>query len=250
MDQIALISDIHGNVPALETVLQDIRLRGIRRIFCLGDMVGKGPHPDEAVDICKDVCEKTIIGNWDASIANENPSFPFPEELQFHVDWHRHRLGPERLDYLKNLPGTINFFMSGNKVRLFHASQRGVYYRVFHNDPLEKHLAMFDNTDFTSYMFEPDVVGYADIHYPYRRTYDEKILFNVGSVGNPLDKPLACYEILEGEFGGKQVSPFSIHVVRLEYNIDLAVKQAQESKMPDIAPYENELRTARYRNMK
>jgi protein phosphatase len=247
MDRIALISDIHGNIPALEAVLQDIKQRSIKRIFCLGDMVGKGPYPDEVVDICKDVCEKIIMGNWDASIADEDPVFHFSEEQRPQAEWHRQRLGPERLDYLKNLPGTIDFIMSGKKVRLFHASQRGVYYRVYHNDTLEKHLAMFDNTDFTSNTFKPDVVGYADIHSPYQKTYGERILFNVGSVGNPLDKPLACYEILEGELGNKQIDHFSTHVFRLEYNIDLAVKQAQESKMPDLEPYEIELRTAKYR---
>jgi protein phosphatase len=247
MDQIALISDIHGNIPALKTVLQDIRRRGIRRIFCLGDIVGKGPYPDEAVDICRDICEKIIMGNWDASIADEDPVFHFSEEHRPQAEWHRHRLGPERLDFLKNLPGTIDFILSGKKVRLFHASQKGVYYRIYPDDPIEKHLAMFDNTEFTGKLFEPDIVGYADIHSPYQKTYGDRILFNVGSVGNPLDKPLACYGILQGELGNTQESPFSTQVVRLEYDIDLAVKQARESKMPDLEPYEIELRTAKYR---
>ena len=51
MDQIALISDIHGNIPALEATLHDIRRRHIQRIFCLGDLVGKGPHSDQAVPL-------------------------------------------------------------------------------------------------------------------------------------------------------------------------------------------------------
>lgn len=51
MERIALISDIHGNIVALEVVLGDIRRRGIQRVFCLGDLVGKGPDPDKAVDI-------------------------------------------------------------------------------------------------------------------------------------------------------------------------------------------------------
>jgi len=57
MERIALISDVHGNTIALETVLSDIRRRGIERVFCLGDLVGKGPDPDLAVDICRNACE-------------------------------------------------------------------------------------------------------------------------------------------------------------------------------------------------
>ena len=249
MEHIALISDIHGNIVALETVLADIHQRGIQRVFCLGDVVGKGPDPDRAVDICRNSCEHVLVGNWDASIAHPNPAFPFPEGLGFHVKWHREKLGTERLNYLEHLPGTVDLLMSGRKVRLFHASQRGVYYRVFHDDPVEKHLAMFDNTDFTGYNFTPDVIGYADIHYPYRRLYNGRMLFNIGSVGNPLDKPLACYEILEGKYGSGDIAPFSVNLVRLPYDIDLAVRRAHDSHMPDIEPYEIELRTARYRGL-
>ena len=60
MDQVAIISDLHGNIPALEATLNDIKRRNIQRIFCLGDLVGKGPHSDKVVDICQDVCETTI----------------------------------------------------------------------------------------------------------------------------------------------------------------------------------------------
>jgi protein phosphatase len=57
MDTIALISDIHGNVPALQATLRDIARRRIHRIFCLGDLVGKGPHGEKVVDMCRTVCE-------------------------------------------------------------------------------------------------------------------------------------------------------------------------------------------------
>jgi len=190
------------------------------------------------------------MGNWDASIAPENPPFAFSEGMQHHVRWHQKKLGVERLHYLELLPGTIDFYMSGKRVRLFHASQLGVHYRVFHDAPVERHLAMFDNTDFTGYGFAPDTVFYADIHYPYRKVYDGRMLFNVGSVGNPLDKPLACYQILEGNYGSGDEAPFSVSLVRLPYDIDLAVRHAHESGMPDIEPWEVELRTARYRGLK
>src|SRR2546425_8264025 len=118
MDSIALISDLHGNIPALEAVLHDIKRRNISRIFCLGDLVGKGPHSEKVVDICRAVCERTIKGNWDDALAAEtdHPT----------LQWHQRRLGPERLAFLRDLPNTIDLMMSGKRIRLFHASQKSV----------------------------------------------------------------------------------------------------------------------------
>ncbi|MEO7912948.1 MAG: metallophosphoesterase family protein, partial [Roseiflexaceae bacterium] len=150
MNRIAVISDIHGNMPALEATLHDIQQRNIKRIFCLGDLVGKGPHSDQAVDICRDVCEQTIRGNWDDFIltATDKPT----------LQWHQQILGSTRLAYLASLPMMIEFVMSGKRIRLFHASQQGIYHRVHMNDSHDNHLAMFGNTAFTGDTLVPDVV--------------------------------------------------------------------------------------------
>ena len=65
LERIALISDVHGNLTALEAVLEDIDARGITRIFNLGDYVGKGPRGREVVDLCRERCEVNLLGNWD-----------------------------------------------------------------------------------------------------------------------------------------------------------------------------------------
>src|SRR2546422_920549 len=239
IDSIALISDLHGNLPALEAVLRDIKRRNISRIFCLGDLVGKGPHSEKVVDICQDVCEVTIQGNWDDCIVRDTEK---PTLL-----WHQQRLGPERLDYLRQLPQTIEFWMSGRRVRLFHASQESVYYRVRMEDPREKLLAMFTNTAFTGNTFEPDVVGYGDIHRAFVTHFHQQMLFNVGSVGNPLDMTQASYAILQGRYDSQQADTFAVHLIRVPYDIELAIQQAAAEHMPELAPYANELRTAQYR---
>lgn len=122
--------------------------------------------------------------------------------------WHQHAKSRPRLHYLQNLPTVIEFTMSGKRVRLFHASQNGIYYRVRMNDSIEKHLAMFTNTDFTGDGVEPDVVGYGDIHGAYLKSFQQRILFNTGSVGNPLDLTLAAYAILEGQYDSPSPGPF------------------------------------------
>ena len=250
MERIALISDVHGNIPALEAVLNDIHNRSITRVFCLGDLVGKGPEPAASVDICKNVCEKITLGNWDAMLADEGyplPSYP-PDILQI-VNWHRRQLGGNRLRYLISLPGTIEFIMSGRNVRLFHASQVGIRYRVHYKDPIEKHLAMFDNTKFTGGGATPDVVGYADIHFAFQASYGDRLLFNVGSVGNPLDKTLACYAVMQGEYVGENGASFSVEIIRVPYDIEESLRRAHQLSMPEIKEYELELRTARYRGL-
>jgi protein phosphatase len=239
MDAMALISDLHGNLPALEAVLRDIQRRNISRIFCLGDLVGKGPHAEKVVDICRDVCEITIKGNWDDCIVRDtdNPT----------MRWHQQRLGRERLAYLRQLPQTIEFWMSGRRVRLFHASQESVYYRVRMDDPREKLLAMFTNTAFTGNTVAPDVVGYGDLHCAFVMHFHQQMLFNVGSVGNPLDLPQASYAILEGRYGSQRADTFAVHVIRVPYDIERAIQQAAAEDMPELDLYTQELRTAQYR---
>ncbi len=137
--------------------------------------------------------------------------------------------------------------MSGKHIRLFHASQKSVHPRVRQHDPVENLLAMFDNTDFTGRMFTPDVVGYGDIHEAYLRSFLGRTLFNVGSVGNPHDTPQAGYGILEGTDGGEAEDCLSIHLIRVPYDIELAIQQARDENMPSLEPYAHELRTAQYR---
>jgi protein phosphatase len=243
MEKIAVISDIHGNMPALEAVLQDINGRGITRIFCLGDLAGKGPHGEKVIDICREKCEGITLGNWDFVVADgSGPSF-------LNLGWHRARLGAERLEYLKNLPPVINLYLSGRKVRLFHASQISVFHRVHMRGTHEDHEAMFTNTDFTGYSFTPDTVGYGDIHHAYYKSWKGKVLFNAGSVGNALDEPTAAYAILEGNYGDTKAGDFSFQIIRLFYDKELAIRQALEEGMPDLEPYAAELRTAVYRGL-
>lgn len=251
MTRIAVISDIHGNIPALQAVLHDIRARGIKRIVCLGDLIGKGPKSDEAVDLLRDCCEAVVKGNWD-DLMNKEIRNPVNPQFLDTLAWHRQLLGPERLAYLASLPFCHDFWLSGRYVRLLHASAKSVYHRVYPGHPLEERLAMFENTEMTGGAaggHAPDVVGYGDIHTTYVQQLAAKTLFNAGSVGNPLDCPQASYAVLEGEYGSQTPGPFSVQLMRVPYDIEAAVRQAEKSGMPELAPYVRELRTARYRGL-
>lgn len=244
MDKIAIMSDIHGNMQALEAVLTDIEQQGIDTIYCLGDLIGKGPDGDLVVDRCKDVCDAIVRGNWDDAIGNEHES----EGL----NWWKAHLSQEHIDYLKGLPNTHDFMLSGKHVRLFHASQISEHHRVYGRSDVntyEAHHAMFDNTDFTGYENPaPDIVGYGDIHAAYMMYVDTgKILFNAGSVGNALDMPMAVYAVLTGNLNQPEESPFRIEFVRVPYDIEAAIQRAEDLNMPETDFYSIELRTSQYR---
>jgi protein phosphatase len=90
-------------------------------------------------------------------------------------------------------------------------------------------------------------VGYGDIHRADVMTFQHQTLFNTGSVGNPLDITQASYAILEGTYGSECADTFSVRLIRVPYDIELAIKQAADENMPSLEPYANELRTAKYR---
>ncbi|ETT66221.1 metallophosphoesterase family protein [Paenibacillus sp. FSL H8-0457] len=242
MAQFALISDIHGNIPALEAVLRDIQRRGIETIYCLGDLIGKGPHGDVAVDMVRTHCQQVIKGNWDDFIGNETDD---PSLL-----WHQHRLGSERLQYLAGLPYVIEFMMSGKWVRLFHASPRSVYERIQPWDDQEKRATLFHSSPLCGSPRIADVAGYGDIHNAYHQHLDGRTLFNTGSVGNPLEMPEASYVVLEGVYGSEDPAPLNIQCIRVPYPIEQAVQDALESGMPHPESYILEIRTGRYQARK
>lgn len=239
---IAIISDIHGNLPALQAVIEDIEKRNVSRIICLGDIIGKGPNSAEAVDICRDICDEIVLGNWDKYIANT-------EKSDESIDYYKGQLGPARLEYLRGLPEFTEFYLSGKLVRLFHAHPLDVFKRVFIESDKAEKVGMFVQPELVgkgAISGPSDIVGYGDIHWAYSQNLRSGILFNAGSVGNPLDMTMATYAILAGELDSKAPGAFSIQLCRVPYDIELAVSQAEAGKVPEIEAFVKELRTAIY----
>lgn len=238
MDKIAVISDIHGNIPALEAVLSDIKNRKIERIFCLGDIAGKGPSTCEALDIVMNRCEIVTKGNWEHLISED----PVKESFQ----WYRNQLSEEELIFLKSLPMYHEFYISGRLTRICHAAPFSVFHRVQFFACAEEKLELFSGVDGG----ECSILGYGDIHWGYVEKIGDRTIFNAGSVGNPLDFTLASYTILEGDYNSKLISNFNINIIRVPYDIDKAVAQALEGKVPEVDLYIKELRTAKFRGIK
>ena len=241
MDKIAIISDIHGNLPALEAVLADIKARGITEIHCLGDLAGKGPHGAEAVDIVRKHCQVVVQGNWDLMLAREHdhPAVIF---------WQQ-QLGAARQAYLGALPYCHDLKLSGQTVRLYHASQQSVFFRVFPWDDRETLATMFANSEATGLDRPvPQTVLYGDIHAAFLMpVHRSSQLINVGSVGNPLDQTWATYVILTGERAASQRRNIDVEFVRLPYDVEATIAHAVAIDMPEAEALALELRTGIYR---
>ena len=142
--------------------------------------------------------------------------------------------------------------MSGKLIRMFHASPRSLYERIQPHASREERISMFENSDLTENIEgerKPDVVCYGDVHQAFVQNFRGKTLCNAGSVGNPLEITQASYLIFEGTYNEKAAS-FSIQLVRVPYDIELAIRLAEELEMPEIEEYKQELRTALYRGFK
>lgn len=263
MDRIAIFSDVHANITALNAVLDDIHSRGISRIYCLGDSVTKCCNPDLVIDKLKETCEVVLRGNCDDSISSPNA-----KAKKF---WSRLKIGEERAEYLNNLPISTEFYMSGRLVRLFHASPYSlshIYNPMYSNKntlreiiELDSPLKLFDNTEFLKKgPNDPtaDIIGYGHIHTPNILRYENKMIFNTGSVGMPIEmtndnnfsnianrfSTLASYIILEGTYGSKDLSSLSINLVRVPFDIEKEIAYLEASDMPGKEKSINSLKTA------
>ena len=262
MDKIAIISDVHGNYTALTAVLEDIKDKEISLVYCLGDSVIKCANPDLVIDLLREHCQVILKGNCDEAIAKP--------DILVGSFWSRDKIGEERANFLYHLPVSYEFYLSGHLVRLFHASPFGLDYvfnplydnkdTIYADKQLENPLQLFENTEFigkTETDPIPDVVGYGHLHTPNLFRYQNKTIFNTGSVGIPiemmntdfLDKTnqfstLASYVILEGNLDSQDLAEISFTFVRVPYDIEREVESLRNSNLSNKEQIITNLRTA------
>ena len=256
MEKIAIISDIHGNITALNEVLKDIEKRGIKKIMCLGDMVIKCSSPRECVEKVFSKCEVVIKGNCEERVA----SCPKIEE---HF-WNQRKLTKEQLEKVEALPLSHDFYMSGYKIRIMHASPYSIkeksYYWDFDEEYENRIDNMFKNTEYLNNIGEekPDIVVFGHIHKPFLYRKREKVLINPGAISNTSDViningkkyTFGSYLILEGEMDSKKLSKISYKIVKFPYDYMKEVQNILDTDMPNKELAAEEIRTGKYFNRK
>ena len=230
--QIALIADLHGNRPATLALERVLARQQVDRVYCLGDIVGKGPSSDFTFDWAFANCDLILGGNWDYGVGHKR----FPMDGYY---WEQ--LGEKRLEALRSLPKEHELTLSSRRIRLFHGRPIMEELVVSHH-PEEVIDAFFAAPDGARY----DVVAYADAHRQAMRTMTPGVFLNCGSVGNGLGLPKCCYAILSGD-DPLEPSAFEIRLRQLDYDRDQAIRDAEAAPLvPRIDTFIRELKTGLY----
>jgi predicted phosphodiesterase len=228
----AIISDIHGNLEALQAVIADSQRQGVKDIYCLGDIVGYGPNPCECIDLAMK-WELVLLGNFDQALCCNYDGFG--ESAYRSMNWTVAQMEDKRSleTYRHFLAGLPRTHQEGDSL-FVHGSPRNplneyVFPEDIHNQRkmggifslVEKHCfqghthvpgVFTESMQDGSYHFQSP----EDIEYLH--TLDaRKTLLNVGSVGQPRDGDWrACYILLDGNI---------VHFCRVEYDVDKTVKK-------------------------
>lgn len=261
MDRIAIISDIHGNLEALKSVLDDIKEKNINRIFCLGDIIAKGTHQQECVDLVKENCEVIIKGNCDEYFtSNIDLSTKTQSEIN-RITWNKNKLNDETKKYLNNLPYCYEFYMSGRLVRLVHAHPEKIDKFAGNIDKIDRLYELFLPSSNTISNEKADVLIYGHIHTPYVQKIYNRMIINTGSVGNAIDvfrndekdgnvknTTVANYLIISGNFDSKNIDEkISYELVSVPYDIDKELNDNNDNI--ELESYKEEIKKGKYRDM-
>jgi len=225
--RIAILSDIHGNLPALDAVFADLGNRPHETTYCLGDLVGYGAFPNEVVDRIRAERIPTIMGNYDDGVGfdRDDCGCAYRDEGekvrgQKSLMWTRDKTTPENKAFLREFASEIRFEAGGKRVLLVHGSPRKMNEYLFEDRPVSsfQRLAASSNAD---------IIVFGHTHKPYVKEVDGVLFVNAGSIGKPKDGDWrACYLMLSP--GSVQPSEF----VRVPYDVDRAASAIRESDLP------------------
>lgn len=221
--RIAIFSDIHGNVQALESVLKDIDMQKVDAVYCLGDLVGYGASPNEVIEAMKSRAIPTVMGNYDDGVGFERDECgcAYKEERDKELGerslaWTKAHVTPDNKAFLRGLVPEIRFEANGKRILLVHGSPRKLNEYLFEDRP----LSSFQRLAATSHA---DLIAFGHTHKPYVKEVDGVTFLNVGSVGKPKDGDWrACYAIVDG-------AP-AFH--RVEYDVRTAAEAIRATYLP------------------
>ena len=227
-EAVAVITDLHGNLPALAAALARIEELGIARVYCGGDLVGYGPHPNEVCALIEERAIPTIYGNYDYAIGRDLEDCgcayvtQHDRELgQRSVEWTLAHTDERSKAFMRGLPFDLRFDVGATPVHLVHGSPRKLNEYLFEDKParLYERLAAAE---------EARVLVFGHTHEPWVHEYAGVLFVNCGSVGKPKDgDPRAGFAILEPDGDGVRVT-----IERVEYDAEAVARELAAAGLP------------------
>ena len=238
MDHVAVITDIHANGPALRAALARIEELGIERVYCGGDLVGYGPHPNDVCALIQERAIPTIYGNYDHAIARDLDDCgcayvtPHDRELgQLSVQWTLEHTDQRSKEFMRQLPFDLRFELGSTGLHLVHGSPRKVNEYLFEEKPasLYERLAAAEDAD---------TLTFGHTHRPWIREYGGVLFVNCGSVGKPKDgDPRGAFAVLRASRMGVEAT-----IERVPYDAAGVAREIREAGLP--GEYAEKLLTA------
>ena len=208
--QVAVISDIHANAVALDAVLAD--LPPVDGVVCAGDVVGYNPWPAACVDTVRERSIPTVMGNHDRAVATDT-AFRFNSMAGAGVEHAREQLADDAVAWLAALPDTRTVL--DGRVKLVHG----------HPDDPDRYT--YPDTFAASMLGDEDVLVLGHTHVQAYEAFDQGIVMNPGSVGQPRDgDPRAAYALLD-------LDDRTVEERRVEYDIDAVMTAVRDTDLPD-----------------
>jgi predicted phosphodiesterase len=237
--KLGLIADIHGNLLALETVLQELAQEQIDQIICLGDIASLGLQPRQVIERLQLLRCPVILGNTDAWLLN--PPIPAPDAseesriLRAINRWCAEQLEDSHRAYLQTFPATLEYPLDEERTLLcFHGSPRSFDDVIAATTPDAEVQQMLDG-------FAASVMIGGHTHIQMLRRYEDSIIVNVGSVGlpgvNAGDPALPMnHNVRWAEYGvlNIQHGRLSIDLRRTPLDMAALFQQARRSNMPHL----------------
>jgi len=236
---VAILSDIHGNICALNAVLSDIRSLNVSEIVFLGDLVINGPTPLEVFQELRKlepICwVKGNTDDWFAEISDEwSPSTEQEEKIYKNYIYTRKHLSKKSIDFLLKRPEKCFFETAGVTILAVHGSPRSISEGIGKNITYDELKKIFSN-------IKESIIVSGHSHIPYIGRVGNKVIFNAGSIGMPLDGDnRASYGIIKIK---NHIPKCSIR--RVAYPINKALTIAKNREFPDLKNYKKTLNEAR-----
>lgn len=231
--RLAIFSDVHANLPAMEVVRDHIASGGYDGVYCLGDIGGYASEPNETQAVIMTMGCPTVMGNYDEGVGFNRDDCgchyikPFDIEMSnISFLWTRDHTTDVNKAWLRELPREIRLEISGKRVLLCHGSPRSTTEYLFENrsDGFLKQFTPGGKDDARA-----DVIVFGHTHVPYHRVVDGIHFINTGSVGRPKDgDPRAGYSVLTID----EDSVIS-EQIRLPYDVEAACQRLIAAGLPE-----------------